>query len=145
MNVQRFLYAIDEISTWVGKTVAWLIIALMLVVCAEVFNRYILNAPTAWIFDAENMLYGTFFMIGGAYTLAQTAHAGLARPRALPRFLYPRNRRARLRGILLRVRLVAHRRAFDRDGGRPAGLPVQGDDSAGRNAGDAARHCRDRA
>ena len=40
MNVQRFLYAIDEISTWVGKTVAWLIIALMLVVCAEVFKRY---------------------------------------------------------------------------------------------------------
>jgi len=74
MNVQRFLYAIDEISTWVGKTVAWLIIALMLVVCAEVFKRYILNAPTAWIFDAENMLYGTFFMLGGAYTLAQNAH-----------------------------------------------------------------------
>jgi TRAP-type mannitol/chloroaromatic compound transport system permease small subunit len=74
MNVQRFLYAIDEISTWVGKAVAWLIIALMLVVCAEVFKRYILNAPTAWIFDAENMLYGTFFMLGGAYTLAQNAH-----------------------------------------------------------------------
>jgi len=74
MNVQRFLYAIDEISTWVGKTVAWLIIALMLVVCAEVFKRYLLNAPTAWIFDAENMLYGTFFMLAGAYTLAQNAH-----------------------------------------------------------------------
>ena len=74
MNVQRFLYVIDEISTWVGKTVAWLIILLMIVVCAEVFKRYILNAPTAWIFDAENMLYGTFFMLGGAYTLAQNAH-----------------------------------------------------------------------
>src|SRR5215216_6554639 len=74
MNVQRFLYAIDEISTWVGKTVAWLIIALMLVVCVEVFKRYILNAPTAWIFDGENMLYGTLFMLGGAYTLAQNAH-----------------------------------------------------------------------
>jgi TRAP-type mannitol/chloroaromatic compound transport system permease small subunit len=74
MNVQRFLYIIDEISTWVGKAVAWLIILLMIVVCAEVFKRYILNAPTAWIFDAENMLYGTFFMLGGAYTLAQNAH-----------------------------------------------------------------------
>jgi TRAP-type mannitol/chloroaromatic compound transport system permease small subunit len=74
MNVQRFLYVIDEISTWVGKAVAWLIILLMIVVCAEVFKRYILNAPTAWIFDAENMLYGTFFMLGGAYTLAQNAH-----------------------------------------------------------------------
>jgi TRAP-type mannitol/chloroaromatic compound transport system permease small subunit len=39
-----------------------------------VFKRYILNAPTAWIFDAENMLYGSLFMLAGAYTLAQNAH-----------------------------------------------------------------------
>ena len=74
MIVQRFLYAIDGISTWVGKLAAWLIIALMVVVCAEVFKRYFLNAPTAWIFDGENMLYGTLFMLAGAYTLAQNAH-----------------------------------------------------------------------
>ncbi len=74
MNVQRFLYAIDEISTWVGKAAAWLIIGLMLLVCGEVFKRYILNMPTAWIFDASNMLYGTLFMLCGAYTLAQNAH-----------------------------------------------------------------------
>jgi TRAP-type mannitol/chloroaromatic compound transport system permease small subunit len=74
MSVQRFLYAVDEISTWVGKLFAWLIIVLMAVVCIEVFKRYILNAPTAWIFDAENMIYGTLFMMCGAYTLAQNAH-----------------------------------------------------------------------
>ena len=32
MDAQRLLYAIDEISTWVGKLAAWLIIALMTVV-----------------------------------------------------------------------------------------------------------------
>ena len=74
MNVQRFLHTIDGISTWVGKAVAWLIILLMMVVCVEVFKRYILNAPTAWIFDLDNMLYGTLFMLCGAYTLAQNAH-----------------------------------------------------------------------
>jgi TRAP-type mannitol/chloroaromatic compound transport system permease small subunit len=74
MNVQRFLYAIDGISTWVGKAAAWLIVALMAVVCVEVFKRYIMNMPTAWIFDADNMLYGTAFMLCGAYTLAQNAH-----------------------------------------------------------------------
>lgn len=74
MTVQRFLYVIDEISTIVGKAAAWLIIGLMLLVCAEVFKRYLLNAPTAWIFDASNMLYGTLFMLAGAYTLAQNAH-----------------------------------------------------------------------
>jgi TRAP-type mannitol/chloroaromatic compound transport system permease small subunit len=74
MTVQRLLYTIDGISTWVGKAVAWLIILLMTVVCIEVFKRYILDAPTAWIFDAENIIYGSLFMLAGAYTLAQNAH-----------------------------------------------------------------------
>ena len=74
MTVQRFLYAIDEISTWLGKAAAWLIVLLMSVVCVEVFKRYIMNTPTAWIFDLDNIIYGTLFMLGGAYTLAQNAH-----------------------------------------------------------------------
>jgi TRAP-type mannitol/chloroaromatic compound transport system permease small subunit len=74
MKVQRFLNTVDAISTWTGKAAAWLIIALMGLICAEVFKRYILNAPTAWIFDASNMLYGTLFMLAGAYGLAQNAH-----------------------------------------------------------------------
>lgn len=74
MGVNRFLHIIDEISTWTGKLAAWLIMGLMGLVCIEVFKRYLLNAPTAWIFDASNMLYGTLFMLCGAYTLAQNAH-----------------------------------------------------------------------
>src|SRR4029453_16823671 len=74
MNAQRLLHTIDGISTWFGKAAAWLIVGLMALVCAEVFKRYILNMPTAWIFDASNMLYGTLFMLAGAYTLAQNAH-----------------------------------------------------------------------
>jgi TRAP-type mannitol/chloroaromatic compound transport system permease small subunit len=74
MNIQRVLYTIDAISSWVGKTAAWMIILLMSVVCIEVVKRYALNAPTAWIFDVENMIYGTLFMLAGAYTLAQNAH-----------------------------------------------------------------------
>jgi TRAP-type mannitol/chloroaromatic compound transport system permease small subunit len=74
MNVQTFLHTIDGISTWVGKVAAWLIILLMTVVCIEVFKRYIMNSPDAWIFDVDNMMYGTLFMLCGAYTLAQNAH-----------------------------------------------------------------------
>ena len=74
MNVQTFLHTIDGISTWVGKAAAWLIILLMTVVCVEVFKRYIMNSPDAWIFDVDNMMYGTLFMLCGAYTLAQNAH-----------------------------------------------------------------------
>ena len=74
MRVQNMLLIIDRISTWAGKATAWLILVLMSAVCIEVFKRYILNAPTAWIFDLDNMLYGTLFMMCGAYTLAQDAH-----------------------------------------------------------------------
>ena len=74
MTIQQFLHAIDGISTWVGKAAAWLVVGLMLLVCGEVFKRYVLNAPTAWIFDASNMLYGSAFMLCGAYALAQNAH-----------------------------------------------------------------------
>ena len=72
--MQKLLLVIDEISTWAGKVCSWLLLLLMSVVCIEVFKRYIMNAPTAWIFDAENMMYGTLFMMCGAYTLAQDAH-----------------------------------------------------------------------
>ena len=74
MNVQRVLHTVDGVSTWVGKAAAWLIIGLMTLVCVEVFKRYIMNMPTAWIFDASNMFYGSVFMLAGAYTLAQNAH-----------------------------------------------------------------------
>jgi TRAP-type mannitol/chloroaromatic compound transport system permease small subunit len=74
MNAQRLLHTIDGISTFAGKAAAWLIMGLMTLVCVEVFKRYIMNMPTAWIFDASNMMYGTLFMLCGAYTLAQNGH-----------------------------------------------------------------------
>src|SRR6058998_4256382 len=74
MNARRFLRAVDQASYWSGKFSAWLIVALTFVVSIEVFKRYILNAPTAWIFDLDNMLYGTLFMMCGAYTLAAAGH-----------------------------------------------------------------------
>jgi TRAP-type mannitol/chloroaromatic compound transport system permease small subunit len=74
MNVQRFLLFADTVSTWVGRAAAWIVMVLTAVVCVEVFKRYVLNAPTAWIFDANNMFYGTLFMLAGAYALAQNAH-----------------------------------------------------------------------
>jgi TRAP-type mannitol/chloroaromatic compound transport system permease small subunit len=88
MRVQRFLFFVDHVSTWSGKLFAWIILLLTASVCVEVFKRYILNAPTSWIFSAEYMMYGTMFMMAGAYTLAQNGHVrgdflyGSMRPRS---------------------------------------------------------------
>jgi TRAP-type mannitol/chloroaromatic compound transport system permease small subunit len=74
MKAATVIRAIDRASYASGKIFAWLIVALTFVVSVEVFKRYILNSPTAWIFDFNNMLYGTLFMMCGAYTLAQGGH-----------------------------------------------------------------------
>jgi TRAP-type mannitol/chloroaromatic compound transport system permease small subunit len=74
MTIEKLLQGVEAFSTWIGKAFAWLIVALMLMVCVEVVKRYILNMPTAWVFDVSNMMYGTLFMMAGAYALAHDAH-----------------------------------------------------------------------
>jgi TRAP-type mannitol/chloroaromatic compound transport system permease small subunit len=74
MKTVRFLFWIDHISTWSGKAFSWIILLLTGAVCVEVVKRYALNAPTSWIFSADYMMYGTMFMMAGAYTLAQNGH-----------------------------------------------------------------------
>ena len=74
MTLERLLNRVEAASTWIGKAAAWLIIILMLTVCIEVVKRYMLDMPTAWVFDVSNMMYGTLFMMCGAYALAHDAH-----------------------------------------------------------------------
>jgi TRAP-type mannitol/chloroaromatic compound transport system permease small subunit len=72
--MQQLLLAVDRLSTWFGKACAWSVIALTLLISWEVFNRYVLNKPHAWVLDAQIMLYGLLFMAAGAYTLAKNGH-----------------------------------------------------------------------
>jgi len=72
--MQKTLLFVDKVSTWVGHAFSFLIVALTLLVTWEVFSRYVLNEPHAWAFDAMSMLYGTLFMMSGAYTLSKNGH-----------------------------------------------------------------------
>jgi TRAP-type mannitol/chloroaromatic compound transport system permease small subunit len=72
--MQKLLLFIDEISAFVGKAFAWLILALTFGITYEVVSRYVFNAPTNWAFDASYMMYGTLFMMAGAYTLSRNGH-----------------------------------------------------------------------
>lgn len=72
--MQKLLLAVDAISTFIGKTAAWAVVALTALISWEVFSRYALNNPHAWVLDAQIMLYGTLFMLAGAYTLAKGGH-----------------------------------------------------------------------
>jgi len=72
--MQKLLLFVDKLSTWVGQAFSWLILVLTLFVSWEVFSRYALDKPHAWAFDAMTILYGTMFMMAGAYTLAKAGH-----------------------------------------------------------------------
>ena len=72
--MQQLLLTIDKISTFVGQAFSWLIVALTFLISWEVFSRYMLDRPHAWAFDVMIILYGTLFMMAGAYTLAKAGH-----------------------------------------------------------------------
>ncbi len=72
--MQNLLLAVDKLSIFLGRAFAWTIILLTVSITAEVFSRYVLNKPHAWMFDFQIMMYGTLFMVAGAYTLAQNGH-----------------------------------------------------------------------
>jgi len=72
--MQKYLLTIDRISTFVGKTFSWLIVSLTLLISYEIFSRYALNAPHAYAFDVMLQMYGTLFMMAGAYTLSRNGH-----------------------------------------------------------------------
>src|SRR5258705_1943080 len=72
--MQKVMLFVDKITSWVGQASSWLIVALTLHISWEVFSRYVLDHPRAWAFHAMIMMYGTLFMMAGAYTLAKNGH-----------------------------------------------------------------------
>ncbi len=72
--MQKLLLGVDRISTLVGKIFSWLIVALTFLITYEVFSRYVLNRPHPYTFDVMIMMYGTLFMMAGAYTLSKNGH-----------------------------------------------------------------------
>jgi TRAP-type mannitol/chloroaromatic compound transport system permease small subunit len=72
--MQKLLLSVDKVSTWIGQAFSWLINSLTLMITWEVFSRYALDNPHAWAFDLMIQMYGTLFMMAGAYTLSKNGH-----------------------------------------------------------------------
>ena len=72
--MEKNIYFFESLSIWVGRAFGWCILILTLSVTYEVFVRYVLNAPTVWVFDVMVQMYGALFLMAGPYALAQDAH-----------------------------------------------------------------------
>lgn len=74
MMGEDYIAFADKTSSWIGRAFAWCILLMTFGVGYEVFVRYLLRAPTTWAFDISYMMYGTLFMMAGAYTLSRDGH-----------------------------------------------------------------------
>lgn len=72
--MQRYIHFADTVSAWFGKAFAWCVVLMTLAVSYEVVVRYAFRAPTVWAFDLTYIMYGTLFMMAGAYTLSRDGH-----------------------------------------------------------------------
>jgi TRAP-type mannitol/chloroaromatic compound transport system permease small subunit len=76
-SLEKCLRIIDSISDLTGKAVSFLIFSLALVVGFEVVARYVFSRPTVWVHELSAMFFGTFVIIGGAYTLGKGGHVNM--------------------------------------------------------------------
>jgi TRAP-type mannitol/chloroaromatic compound transport system permease small subunit len=67
----------DAASESIGLTVRWLVLIMMMVMVYEAIARRLFNSPTIWAHEFDTMLFGAYFLLGGAYVLRHEAHVNL--------------------------------------------------------------------
>jgi TRAP-type mannitol/chloroaromatic compound transport system permease small subunit len=73
-SMKRVLHAVDSISDWSGKIVSFAIYLGILMLVFEVIARYFFNSPTVWVHGYSQRLFGSYFILVGAYTLLKDGH-----------------------------------------------------------------------
>ena len=75
MNVLKtFIHWIDGLNEWIGRGVAWVTLALVLVIFVDVVMRYLFNTSYVFTQELEWHLFGFIFLIGAGFTLLHDGH-----------------------------------------------------------------------
>jgi len=75
MNMlKRFIKFVDGLNEKVGSVVMWLTTLLVLVVCYDVFTRYLLKESSVAVQELEWHIFGIIFLLGAACTLKEDKH-----------------------------------------------------------------------
>lgn len=77
MRVSGFMRFIDALNDREGKIFAFLVYPMWALLVFEVVMRYGLNSPTIWSHECCGFIYGTHFVLGGAYALRYGAHVNV--------------------------------------------------------------------
>ena len=73
-RLQRLIGAIEFISEWSGRAIAWLVLAMTLVIGYDVAMRYLLQTGSVALQELEWHLFALLFLLGAAYTLKHDGH-----------------------------------------------------------------------
>ena len=65
---------IESISEYSGKWVSWILYVGILMLAFEVVSRYFFNHPTVWAHGYTQRLFGSYFVLVGAYTFIHQGH-----------------------------------------------------------------------
>lgn len=74
MFLGKTIRFIDRLNELVGAAVSWLSTLLVLVVCYDVFTRYVLRSSSVAVQELEWHIFALIFLIGAAYTLKHDGH-----------------------------------------------------------------------
>ena len=66
--------AIDRLNEVIGRGVAWLTLAMVLITFAVVVLRYVYAIGWVWLQESYVWLHGIVFMVGAGYTLLHNGH-----------------------------------------------------------------------
>lgn len=69
-----FSEIVDRIVEYVGRSVSWLALALVILICADVLMRYLFDSSKTWIIELEWHIFAVLFLLGMSYTLLHDKH-----------------------------------------------------------------------
>ncbi len=72
--IKKLVGFIDLLNEKVGYVVSWLTTLLVVVVCYDVFTRYVLRSSSVAVQELEWHIFALVFLIGAAYTLKEDGH-----------------------------------------------------------------------
>lgn len=73
----KFFRKIDLVNEWIGRVICWLIVVMFIIICFEIFMRYVLGMPTIWVHETAGFLLIYAGMLGGGYTLLHKGHVNV--------------------------------------------------------------------
>lgn len=66
--------AIDKLSYWIGRSVMWLVLLMVLISAGNAIIRKLFNTSSNAYLEAQWYLFAAVFLLGASYTMLQQGH-----------------------------------------------------------------------